>query len=267
VHIVLLCLIFAQCTLGDSSLNRRVDNPPLRNFTIALPATTSSHGDPHILCPLTTWTSIAIFFIGNYLAHAATVKLPPATSSMTNLRICFSALLMPASGLIFALRAFAHAVRGIGKSEAQKVGIAGGLYMYARSTGWRPPGIVTSLHTSVGPREFSRRLTTDRFLLRLLERYFRHLQHLSKTLPSEYLRKWANALATSLVLHELGTSEEHQSVFRLMILSASAQVADTASAEVEQLPDGNEFLIALAYANDQICSLLVSLTDRVMTAT
>jgi hypothetical protein len=59
---------------------------------------------------------------------------------------------MPASGLVFALRAFAHAIRGIGKSEAQKVGIDGGLCMYARSNGWRPPGIVESLQASVRPR-------------------------------------------------------------------------------------------------------------------
>jgi hypothetical protein len=55
------------------------------------------------------------------------------------------------------------------------------------------------------------------------------------------------------VLHELGTSEEHQSVFRLMSLSASAQGADTASAEVDQMLDGNGYLIGLAYATKHIC--------------
>lgn len=253
-HLVLY-LMFAHYTLGYGNLNRRADNPPLRNFTIALPAGTSNHGDPHILCPPTTWASIAVFFLGNYLAHAATVKLPPATSLLSNLRICFGALLMPAIGLVFALRAFAQAIRGIGKSEAQKVGIAGGLCMYARSSGWRPPGIVRSLQVSVGTREFPRHSNPDMFLLRLLEGFFQHLQHLSQTLPSEYLRKWANALATSLVLHMLGTSEEHESVFRLMSLSASAQGAETASAEVDQMLDGNDCRTALAYANNQLAYL------------
>jgi hypothetical protein len=86
MHNIVLYLIFAHCTLGYGSLNHCADNPPLRNFTIALPAETSNHGDPHILCPPTTWASIAIFFIGNYLA-AATVNLPPAASLMSNLRI------------------------------------------------------------------------------------------------------------------------------------------------------------------------------------
>jgi hypothetical protein len=217
-------------------------------------AGTSNHGDPHLLCPPTTWESILVFFIGNYLAHAATVKLPPATSLVSSLRICFSALLMPASGLVFALRAFAQAIRGIRKSEVQKAGIAGGFCMYARSTGWRPPGVVKSLQASVRPREYPTQSAPDKFLSRLLERHFQHLQHLSQTLPSKYLQKWANALATSLMLHELGTSEEHQSVFRFMSLSASAQSADMPSAEVDQTLDGNGYLIALAYANKQICS-------------
>jgi len=172
MHSILLCLIFAYCVLGDDSLNRGAENSPLRNFTIALPASTSNHGDPHLLCPPTTWISVSIFFLGNYVAHAATVKLPPAVSAISNLRICFSALMMPASGLVLALRAFAHAVCGIGKSEAQRVGIAGGLCMYARSSGWRPSGIVKSLRSSVGPREFSKRSDIDRFLLAVLERYF-----------------------------------------------------------------------------------------------
>lgn len=252
MHNIVLCLIFAQCMLAYGSLNHRADDHPLRNFTITLPAGTSNHGDPHLLCPPTTWESIAIFFIGNYLAHAATVKLPPATSLMSNLRICFSALLMPASGLVFALRAFAQAIRGIGKSEAQKAGIAGSLCMYARSTEWRPSGIVESFQASVRPQEYPRRSASNVFLPMWIEGPFRCLQHLSQTLPSEYLRKWANALATSLVLHELGISEEHQSVFRLMSLSASNQGANRPSAEVDQTLDGNGCLIALAYANKQI---------------
>jgi hypothetical protein len=254
MHSILFWLILAYCTVGDDSLNRRAENPPLRNFTIVLPASTSNHDDPHLLCPPTTWISVAIFFLGNYLAHAATVKLPPAASAMSNLRICFSALLMPASGLVLALRAFAQAIRGIGKSEAQQVGIAGGLCMYARSSGWRPPGVVKSLHSSVGPREFSRRSFSDTLLLGVLERYFRYVRHLSQTLSSEYMRRWANALATSLVLHELGTGEAHRSVFRLMALSAPApaQAEDAANTEVGQTQDGNGWLTAIAYANKQI---------------
>jgi hypothetical protein len=38
MHNIVLCLVFAQCILGYGNLNRRADDPPLRNFTIALPA-------------------------------------------------------------------------------------------------------------------------------------------------------------------------------------------------------------------------------------
>src|ERR1700744_1926710 len=69
-------------------------------------------GDPHLLCPPASWTTVAVFFIGNYLSHAATVKLPPAVSVAENIWICFTALLMPAAGLYCGLLAFSQAFRG-----------------------------------------------------------------------------------------------------------------------------------------------------------
>lgn len=68
------------------------------------------------------------------------------------------------------------------------------------------------------------------------------------------MRRWANALATSLVLHELGTGEANQSVFRLMSPSTPAQAGDTASTEAGRNPDGNKCSITIAYANIQICT-------------
>ncbi|KAI4129762.1 MAG: hypothetical protein LQ338_002072 [Usnochroma carphineum] len=219
-------------------------HPPLRNFTVALPAGTSNHGDRHILCTPASWDNIAIFFIGNYIAHAATVKLPPATSMVSKLRIYFSALLMPASGLVFALQAFTQVIRGIGKSEAQKASIARGLCMYARSEEWRPPGRVEDLQASVRPREFLKLSASENLTRSLPKKSFQYLQHLSQTLPTEYLRDWANAAAKSIVLHELDASEDYQSVFRLMSPSASAQCANIPNAEIDQRLDGNESLTA-----------------------
>lgn len=49
----------------------------LENMTILAPQETSDHGDPRILCTPTRTTDVASFFLGNYVAHAATVKALP----------------------------------------------------------------------------------------------------------------------------------------------------------------------------------------------
>jgi len=71
----------------------------LESFIITLPARTTNHSNPHLLCPPATWENIAVFFIRNYIARAATVMLLAATPLLASIWICFGALLMPATGL------------------------------------------------------------------------------------------------------------------------------------------------------------------------
>jgi hypothetical protein len=50
------------------------------NNTISLPEGFTNHDDPNLLCMPPSWTDLAIFFLGNYVAHAATVVSRPGES-------------------------------------------------------------------------------------------------------------------------------------------------------------------------------------------
>jgi len=55
------------------------------NGTVTLPPGATNHGNPNLLCLPTKWTDIAIFILGNYVAHATTVVLPPGNSLFTTI--------------------------------------------------------------------------------------------------------------------------------------------------------------------------------------
>jgi hypothetical protein len=105
-----------------------------------------------------------VFFIGNYLSHAATVKLPPATGVMENIWICFTALLMPAAGLYYGLSAFSQAILGRRKCEANQAAMAGALCMFVRSDKWQPPHNVSSFEADVHTlADFAKRVSPTDF--------------------------------------------------------------------------------------------------------
>ncbi|KAM0302176.1 hypothetical protein ACHAO8_011611 [Botrytis cinerea] len=106
-----------------------------------------NNNDPNPICVPTRWTDIATFFIGNYFAHAATVKLHPGESALPAILAFVSALLLPTSGLIRGLNGvLRHASfrkRGFGKafsrgSDYQTAVAAGALCMVVRTKFWRP---------------------------------------------------------------------------------------------------------------------------------
>ena len=78
---------------------------PTSNTTIVLPAGASNHGNSKLICLPAKWTDVAIFFLGNYVAHAATVVKEPGATAIENVVIIISACLLPGSGLFRALRA------------------------------------------------------------------------------------------------------------------------------------------------------------------
>src|ERR1700692_965352 len=73
-------------------------------YVEGLPATNSTivH-DPRERCKPTTWCDITVFFLGNYIAHAATVKSYPGEATSRMLIATLGALLIPSSGLIRGL--------------------------------------------------------------------------------------------------------------------------------------------------------------------
>lgn len=76
------------------------------NGTVTLPPSATNHGNANLLCLPTKWTDIAIFILGNYVAHAATVVLPPGNSLFTTIRVVVFAMLTLASGAARGYRAF-----------------------------------------------------------------------------------------------------------------------------------------------------------------
>ncbi|KAL1860751.1 hypothetical protein VTK73DRAFT_7184 [Phialemonium thermophilum] len=78
--------------------------PGLQNVTVTVPKGTSNHGDPHLLCTPTQVFDVFVFFLSNYIAHAATVRSSPGEHLVPSmLRILF-ALLFPVSGVMQGLR-------------------------------------------------------------------------------------------------------------------------------------------------------------------
>jgi hypothetical protein len=117
------------------------------NTTKTASSRAPNDGGPNLLCVPTRWTDIASFFIGNYFAHAATVKLHPGESALSAILALISALLLPTSGIIrglngvlrnasFRKRGFCRAIsRG---SDYQTAAAAGALCMVVRTKFWRP---------------------------------------------------------------------------------------------------------------------------------
>ncbi|KAF2000613.1 hypothetical protein P154DRAFT_598655 [Amniculicola lignicola CBS 123094] len=109
----------------------------LQNITLPLPAGTSNHGTPGLLCTPTKWTDLASFYLFNYVAHAATVIILPGERSIDFAVSVVGCLLFPALGLY----------RGVGailcgavfeRNDLRKAAKSGALCMVVRSPDWRP---------------------------------------------------------------------------------------------------------------------------------
>src|ERR1700731_601726 len=85
------------------SLAPTVTTTPLTNITVEGPDGITTHGVPNMLCVPTKWTDVILFFLGNYAAHVATVKIYPGEASPTVALCLVAALLFPASGGIRGL--------------------------------------------------------------------------------------------------------------------------------------------------------------------
>ncbi|KAH7200587.1 hypothetical protein BKA60DRAFT_528931, partial [Fusarium oxysporum] len=177
----------------------------LKTFEIWLPARTTNHSDPHLLCPPVSWENVVVFFLGNYITHAATVKLPPATPLLANIWICLGALLMPATGLVFGLLAFSQAIKGLKESELTKATVAGALCMYVRTSEWPPNGETIEVKATRGPHAPSSDVQPSNIIakrllkLRRLSKWFFKLRRLSKDCGLQALRPFMGAVAILFV--------------------------------------------------------------------
>lgn len=102
------------------------------NSNITLPVGTTDHGQPGLLCLPTAWTDIVVFFIGNYVAHAATIRLEPGTSIVDTVLAIIWALLIPVSGVQRGVRGILSFAK-FGKTDLQIAARAGALCQVIRT--------------------------------------------------------------------------------------------------------------------------------------
>jgi hypothetical protein len=112
----------------------------LKNYTITVPEGASDHNDPNLLCTPSGWQDIIIFYLGNYIAHVATILSLPGESRSSKIRVSVAALLFPVSGLLRGLITILT-YASFGKTDLQRAARAGALCMVVRNQDWRPePG-------------------------------------------------------------------------------------------------------------------------------
>lgn len=116
------------------------------NSTIESPI---NHG-VNLYCTPTNWYDIGVFFLGNYISHALTIKSYPGEATTSVLIAAFGALLIPSTGLIRGINAIARNAKFKRKKflpalfqdpDYQTAAAAGALCMVVRKKSWKPyPG-------------------------------------------------------------------------------------------------------------------------------
>ncbi|KAF4628106.1 hypothetical protein G7Y89_g10051 [Cudoniella acicularis] len=116
----------------------------LKNYTISVPVGTSDHNDPTLLCTPAGWQEIIVFYLGNYVAHIATVVSRPGESALCSTMTRIAALLCPTSGLLRGLSTITT-FASFAKTDLRKAARARALCMVIRSWDWEPrPGDVVT---------------------------------------------------------------------------------------------------------------------------
>ncbi|ORX94724.1 hypothetical protein BCR34DRAFT_499061 [Clohesyomyces aquaticus] len=112
----------------------------LQNITIEVPLGTSNHNDRHLLCRPTLASDLAAFFLGNYVAHAATLKGLPGQPPLQSFLDLLFALLFPVSGIVRGMNAI-YGVAAFQKTPLTRALKAGALCELVRTEKWQPkPG-------------------------------------------------------------------------------------------------------------------------------
>jgi hypothetical protein len=129
--------ILLTCIFLPQSSGAPTHGPSLVNITISVPNGTNDHGDQHLLCRPSHWTDVGTFFLGNYVAHAATVKTRPGESFSSVLITIALALAVPASSVVRALDAILnYAISG--KTPLETASKAEALCVVIRAPDWKP---------------------------------------------------------------------------------------------------------------------------------
>lgn len=92
-----------------------------------LPPGLSNHGNPDLICRQTRWSDYLVFFLGNYVAHAATLVSRPGDSMFAGILNIIMALLFPVTGVRRGFGALSTFAVRPGSSDLRQAARAGAL--------------------------------------------------------------------------------------------------------------------------------------------
>lgn len=99
---------------------------------VVLPPGTSNHGNPNIVCFPAKWSEITIFFLGNYVAHAATVLSIPGQPTYGFFWDIVYALLFPVTAVRKGFKAI-FSLAKFGATDLETAARAGALCKVIRT--------------------------------------------------------------------------------------------------------------------------------------
>ena len=132
-----LCLCLSLVTLPQTSCAPTTPKPT-ENITVTVPKGTQSYGSPNLLCTPTRWTDVAIFFLANYVAHAATIKSLPGESTLATLLVHVAALIFPLAGILRGVRAIRQCAILSDDTPLKTAAKAEALCVVIRTQEWLP---------------------------------------------------------------------------------------------------------------------------------
>ncbi|KAF6818871.1 nacht domain protein [Colletotrichum musicola] len=121
--IILACLAIAQAQANNDTSTSDGDDA---QCPINVPGF-FHRGDCNLLCKPASWTDVLVFFLGNYVAHAATVITSPGQTTLQTVTLTLSAVLFPNAGIRNGLRAIINRSQLESFSSLQKAARAGAL--------------------------------------------------------------------------------------------------------------------------------------------
>ncbi|KAF1840331.1 uncharacterized protein K460DRAFT_410925 [Cucurbitaria berberidis CBS 394.84] len=111
----------------------------LQNITIALPAGSSDHGTPGLLCTPAKPFDLLTFYLLNYVAHAATVVTQPGERADDYVAGVIGSLLFAPLGLYRGIEAILCGAVFVKKDDdLRKAARSGALCCVVRGADWRP---------------------------------------------------------------------------------------------------------------------------------
>ncbi|KAL3302029.1 nacht domain-containing protein [Colletotrichum asianum] len=90
-----------------------------------------------LLCQETKWTDVVVFYLGNYIAHAATITTRPGQSTLITVVTMIGAVLLPGTGIWNGMKAILSLAR-FAPTDLQTAARAGALYAVVKDNNNQP---------------------------------------------------------------------------------------------------------------------------------